>query len=923
MGNIIGSNPQKWAKNQVNLRQQLLGLKDRDANVLSWINTSTAWIRAASPIHISEEKSIELTKTAQYAGRALAQEFVLFNGTSNIKETATDQPLIFTDVKPKLIANQKAGIANTNSIINSNVYGFGGIGNNGIVPMPGVQSLNINTYNRGSLRKAELKLKAFNKEQFAILDALYMRPGYTILIEWGHTSYFKGEPGTKDQNYKYEKANFDTTPFNVLMNQDLSVQPSTTQDDLLYSITKERQKSEGNYDGFFGKVTNFVWKFNTDGTYDITVKAISVGDVIESLTINRTLPTFNPPKEKKQKIVTANTKPDTTKYYIMKMEGGINPNAKNGRDFEVRVKDEDKYFYKEYWFHSINEGWKCLWGEPEFNYDTATEEERQVRYMFGQLSSTNWSRRANFSSQGQTSGAYMEKRKKLGGGVDALTNFTLKPPPDKIAEPTSVGPDNLLVNREKSDFNKWLYDIYNNLKNNVPRRANKNTTSSGKNKVKVSTLEEGDTRFVMVNATTLVAVTDGGTGDEKGFMKVEAKNSPFQYITLGTLLEYIQNTLLMYDMDENPFINIDFSSGNYCYTYPEQMSADPRVCVIPFRTRDSKDPEKIGGVYWEEILGTAFKTSSDFVGNLMEIHVNIHFIAATLDQSTKNNAVALLPFLEKLLYGIQGALGSVNKFSVIYDHDENTIKISDDVPLDPAIVGTKVPEEQRTLLNVYGWKPKEQAGSFVRNVGIDATLSNAFATMISIGAQSRSTSDITNATAFSRWNSGLQDVINPSKLSKAVIERDKENTKAPTEIFKDNIASLKKAGNVVADFYYRGKQPTKDAISSTMSLNAELGKFLGTYYNKDNNVPSIQGFIPFNMSLDMDGFSGLRIYEKFYITTEILPPSYPENLSFIIKGLRHKVDSAGWQTSIESLSVQSSDGKDVLQTPKNVIADPD
>ena len=55
--------------------------------------------------------------------------------------------------------------------------------------------------------------------------------------------------------------------------------------------------------------------------------------------------------------------------------------------------------------------------------------------------------------------------------------------------------------------------------------------------------------------------------------------------------------------------------------------------------------------------------------------------------------------------------------------------------------------------------------------------------------------DITNATAFAKWNKGLEDVVTPSKLSKAIIDKDKENNKKHEEMFKDNIVSLKKKGN--------------------------------------------------------------------------------------------------------------------------------
>ena len=47
-----------------------------------------------------------------------------------------------------------------------------------------------------------------------------------------------------------------------------------------------KRQYSGNYDAFLGKVTNFNWKFNTDGTYDISLKLLTVGDVIESIKAN-------------------------------------------------------------------------------------------------------------------------------------------------------------------------------------------------------------------------------------------------------------------------------------------------------------------------------------------------------------------------------------------------------------------------------------------------------------------------------------------------------------------------------------------------------------------------------------------------------------------------------------------------------------
>ena len=51
------------------------------------------------------------------------------------------------------------------------------------------------------------------------------------------------------------------------------------------TILKEKEKHDGNYEAFFGRISKFSWKFNMDGSYDITVKLMGLGDVISSLKI--------------------------------------------------------------------------------------------------------------------------------------------------------------------------------------------------------------------------------------------------------------------------------------------------------------------------------------------------------------------------------------------------------------------------------------------------------------------------------------------------------------------------------------------------------------------------------------------------------------------------------------------------------------
>jgi hypothetical protein len=472
--------------------------------------------------------------------------------------------------------------------------------------------------------------------------------------------------------------------------------------------------------------------------------------------------------------------------------------------------------------------------------------------------------------------------------------------------------------------------------------------------------------LLMVQPLTSVNKIDGGTGDAKGKATILSKNAPYQYIKLEEILLFIQNNLLMQsskedNSDPSPYIKFDTGAQNFMYTQPGQLSTNPNVCVIPF-----KFPKPLAGgtptstkntfpniietntviTYWEDVLkGVDFNVEgSAYVANILEIPVNIHYVAKTLQQSTSNNAVKLLPFLESLMYGIQEALGSLNKFSVTYDHDSNQIIIRDDVPLDPNIVTeTSVPADDRTFFNVTGYKkidprtdiPKKPSSSFITNVGVSTTLSNAFATMISIGAQSQSQSDIANSTSLSKFNIGLRDSVAPSKISKAVANKEKDASKDPIVIFAKTIVTLNKSDSLLQYFYKNGKAPSGELITSSSSQVSAFNRYVSTidlFQQGGNQIPSSQGFIPFSMNLDMMGFSGLRIYEKFYISTEILPKSYPDTMSFLVKGLSHSVDSSGWKTKIDSLTVTNvddlpkSEGKveqnfDVTQDPETSFTD--
>ena len=178
----------------------------------------------------------------------------------------------------------RSGISLKNELFNqTNAYGLGGV-QFGKQPMPGITSAKINCINRGSIRTATIQIKAFNTFQFQLIELLYLRLGFTMMLEWGHNKF-----------QAYEDGNVESMgPTIIEENWFSSFQ--YTQLQMLQLIEQKREFYCGNYDGFFGRVTNFNWSFSPDGTYDITLKLTTLGDIIESLQINLPTPikSFSP-----------------------------------------------------------------------------------------------------------------------------------------------------------------------------------------------------------------------------------------------------------------------------------------------------------------------------------------------------------------------------------------------------------------------------------------------------------------------------------------------------------------------------------------------------------------------------------------------------------------------------------------------------
>jgi hypothetical protein len=270
--NIIGDSFDFYVKDQILTRQSVLGLALNDQDVVTYKHNNSAFIRLTSGVNVSENivKSLGLTGD-KYKGSGLAKQFKLFSARaqSNSQE-------IFT---------KGIGYNDFSS------YGFMSGPEYGYVPPPGIISAEVKALNRGSLREANIEIQCHNLQQFQILEILYMRLKYSILLEWGHNMYYtnpkRGNKLNISKSPQLEQSRFDLS--------DEMLDGTRSQQSMLDLIVNTRENSYGNYDAFFGLVTNFSWTLRPDGGYNITVTARSMGDVIESLKINTAYPIKNDP----------------------------------------------------------------------------------------------------------------------------------------------------------------------------------------------------------------------------------------------------------------------------------------------------------------------------------------------------------------------------------------------------------------------------------------------------------------------------------------------------------------------------------------------------------------------------------------------------------------------------------------------------
>jgi len=869
---IIGEDISKSIIQQINARQKLHGSgvkKLRTQNQIKLLNSTNAWLKIASGVSLSEDKAKEIGFSSSNKGTKIPKNYVLFNGTST---STGKQKQNFIDG-----SYEKSDF--------------------GLIPMAGVNKFNVKNLNRGSLKKASISFTVHSKEQFAIVDALYLRLGYTVLIEWGNSAYSKFG-GESDSDYYIMGKTLTDSSDGFFSN-------TATYSTINEKIAKYRtQKHRGNYDALLGKISNFDWTFKPDGSYDINITVISIGDVIESLKVNLPVP---PDMIKTQEFI-------------------------NARDSNVEFEGSEKsLLHSLFWVirylnsKSTDSGRTPI---PTFNGSTqyigktcilGDEGTLSIMEYYGKWRYFGWS----YDPDGPGNDA--------NGVGEYVMNYTYY---DNKFSQTQI---------DKGEWITWAAD----------RRWSAAVKCCNRSRDSKSSKDEWvqkywrNVKYEMVEWTskvkegTDIAPNPAAEFAEKDIWKTTHGGAPAYYMRFGALLSYIEKHIIPQYVtrtgDPTPLVNIDSdSSSNYFFLMPNAMSLNTSKCwinntqtnPIDFTNENGSKRKKGNNLFsytkvLDPICSTDYRkeyttdegesrvltinNSHINKGLTMNIYLNFNMVTEVLNSNTDDEGnISLYSFIKSLCSELNIALGKVNNLEPTLDESTNTLSIIDTTPIPGEI--SKDPKTKYKL-NLFGYNNTHTQSNFVRKLNIKTAITKEFATMVTVGATAGGYTKGVEATAFSKWNKGIVD-----RFKETISSPDSSTKEANLNEYPEAVQSyidkyIKRDGQSTfssidskpfTNNYWRSGI-SKDISDSNVSIVSNFYEYAIAKFSESKNTgtTSTVGFIPFKMSITLSGISGIKIYNVLRIDSSFLPKSYGNSLEFIVTAVNHNISNDDWTTEIE------------------------
>jgi hypothetical protein len=919
---IFRSTFNKTTQGQLKARQN--ALNNRTPQAIIQANSRNSWVRMTSSVDVDGDDG-------KLANQYILQGGVLYN--KSLRYGIGDQSSAYSNTSP------------SNKPYNNDAKA----GTAGLKPMPGIKSVDIKSKTAyGSLREVTVNFSCNNIQQLEDLELLYMRPGYTVLIEWGWTPFLDNEGNLKSNIEFYDGV----------------LKRGKERDQIFLDLFQKSKQYFGNYDAMFGYVKNYNWTARMDGGYDCTTTVISIGEVLESLKVNW-VPSNIDEIDKNNGVwgsssteatLTTTTSPNTTSYTTSTRAGTFNPTT------VLSTTDSTHTDLKAYYAKSILSGLlyelyrKCLSQLVDiptvsnyklfaFAYRTNPIPDSIVISGYQvYITLESFLKILNEKVLLQANGKpYITVSTSPSEYDDTLVEDAKDNPENSLlclAHPlqVSVDPTVCLITNPIWAGGVDTSGIGDGADNGPSSKFDAEAGAILKSISSVSTLDfTAETIIGQRLLKNIVPTAPEANSNATEFVKAFTRS----YIKQGKwIIKYpgvdinnfnsIKSSLIINDI-YNVLEKLSNNVGNLESTHPDVYNTlfNEDTCMsiiestiksdLDIRVRATTLVKKGESQFAVEYLKTLqAKTNKSFqykdeLGKISNIFLNVDMLYRLSinpdlhDQKTQE--LKLYQYLKQILKEVQDSIGGVNNFEIHVDPQDSVARIIDLNYIDANNRAT-------AYSNAFQIEMANTSGS-VRSYSLQSQIFPEQGAMIAISAQvgGGGAQGYQNNTMLN-FNNSLEDRIIPKKIAPSPILT--TTTLSPKEQLTQLKENLK---TIQGSFFPEVNNKNNNAISPNSNIDqSKTSEYKNTLKNIITYLQGItnsntknRAIIPIKMSLTMDGIGGLVIGHLFKIPPDLLPRGYKyineigAKLLQIVTTLDHKIENGDWTTTIGAQQIVTNE----------------
>jgi hypothetical protein len=885
--NIIGTGLTDYVQTQINYRKNITSKKTRDTKDLQWLTNRNSWLRLSSgaEIYNSDLTSVEFQgQSTDIEG--ISPNFVIETGTINPTLDLNYTPPESTrniPIKEDLLKSGYSIDINFDDNLAKKYILQGGTLKDGKR-----RSTFSDTYSKGNYNKDNEFLGSESSIK-GIKDDLGYKPfpgitnvsvgtrgkwRTTLEADIEFTCYNLEQLEIMNKLYMslgvHVFLEWGHTPYiNSQGNIIESFNPIDFFDNkfrskklLIQEIENQKKEHHGNYGALLGRVYNFNISSNIDGSYNCKIQVVGAGAILESIRVNR-----------------------ASRY-----------------DFDSTTKENESSKY-------------------------SSDLENVLISIQNVLSKIN-------ISQNIKTGTY---------GRDTSAQNTLGVTDGRNFIQNIIGiPDSSYGNLLNNVYNKCTYNGYNFSLTESPIVEYPNDFAKYGNAWQYISSIGGTDNLQPLPIDFFYGYATRFSKGTSQTTSILQDTLNYEYIKFGHLLALIQHLCIFNESNGNititnssnskstsPVVYIDYHPDNTIIkTGVIEASIDPGICLIPLSVNPKAgetpiiafdkffsglDTLKEGGYGWEGDVKTGNDNISknlihrpelnkvnktlgkSFEGKLMNVLINLKFAASTLknlESNSSNKEVDLLSYINEILDGINLSLGKINNFRAFYDDNSNVVRIIDE---------HKTQDSIKELLTI----PNFGLGSIAYDYSFSSNIDpkTAAKIVIATGGENGGIKDF------------AEDVLTYQQLNKNVRDRFAQiihpSLPAPNNFYEETLTALKSSQKLFDQIFYvysLGQILDENTTANIINAYQDASNTNQKYY-KDKATTLL---IPLDISLKIDGITGILPYNAFLLPDNRLPLRYQGKVAFIIFSIDHEFENNQWNTILKGQIIYRNNPSNII-----------